>query len=118
MVLWSRHASSNFTLCAAGRGRALNPIDAFSRIERSFKSQNEDFTAKFQAAFKLSFHRMRYGRTRPHLNRYLRWVFAEAASSVATDYKRWPERRASQLYARLRLRKGQQSRRSGSAASG
>lgn len=50
--------------------------------------------------------RVRYGRTRSDVNRYLKWAFAEAANSVAVNYKRWPERHVSQLYSRLRLRKG------------
>lgn len=50
--------------------------------------------------------RTRYGRTRPDVNRYLKWAFSEAANSVAVNYRRWPERHVSQLYARLRLRKG------------
>ena len=48
----------------------------------------------------------RYGRTRPDVNRYLKWAFAEAANSVAVNYRRVPERHVSQLYARLRVRKG------------
>ena len=50
--------------------------------------------------------RTRYGRTRPDVNRYLKWAFAEAANSTAVHYRRFPERHVSQLYARLRLRKG------------
>ena len=50
--------------------------------------------------------RVRYGRTRPDVNRYLKWAFAEAGNSVAVNYKRFPERHVSQLYARLRARKG------------
>ncbi len=50
--------------------------------------------------------RVRYGRTRPDVNRYLKWAFAEAGNSVAVNYKRWPERHVSQLYFRLRVRKG------------
>ena len=50
--------------------------------------------------------RTRYGRTRPDVNRYLKWAFAEAANSVAVNYRRLPERHVSQLYARLRVRKG------------
>lgn len=48
----------------------------------------------------------RYGRTRPDVNRYLKWAFAEAANSVAVNYRRCPDRHVSQLYRRLRLRKG------------
>jgi transposase len=50
--------------------------------------------------------RVRYGRTRPDVNRYLKWAFAEAANSVAVNSKRWPERHVSRLYSRLRVRKG------------
>ena len=50
--------------------------------------------------------RVRFGRTRPDVNRYLKWAFAEAANSVAVNYRRLPERHVSQLYARLRVRKG------------
>ncbi len=40
------------------------------------------------------------------MNRYLKWAFAEAANSVAVNHTRCPERHVSQLYLRLRLRKG------------
>ena len=50
--------------------------------------------------------RVRYGRTRPDVNRYLKWAFSEAANSVAVNYKRCPERHVSELYARLHRRKG------------
>lgn len=50
--------------------------------------------------------RVRYGRTRPDVNRYLKWAFAEAANSVAVNHTRCPDRHVSQLYFRLRLRKG------------
>src|SRR5579863_2224975 len=50
--------------------------------------------------------RVRYGRTRPDVNRYLKWAFAEAANSVAVNHRRCPERHVSQLYFRLRQRKG------------
>jgi len=50
--------------------------------------------------------RTRYGRTRPDVNRYLKWAFAEAGNSVAVNHLRCPERHVSQLYQRLRERKG------------
>ena len=50
--------------------------------------------------------RVRYGRTRPDVNRYLKWAFAEAANSVAVNSRRCAERHVSQLYSRLRVRKG------------
>lgn len=48
----------------------------------------------------------RYGKLRPDVNRYLRWAFVEAGHSVALNYKRCPDRHVSQLYGRLRQRKG------------
>jgi len=50
--------------------------------------------------------RTRYGPTRPDVNRYLKWAFAEAANSVAVNHLRCRERHVSRLYYRLRCRKG------------
>ena len=50
--------------------------------------------------------RMRFGRTRPDVNRYLKWAFAEAGNAVAVNYRRWPERHVSQLYVRVRVYRG------------
>ena len=50
--------------------------------------------------------RVRYGRLRTDVNRYLKWAFVEAANSVAVNHRRCPERHVSQLYDRLRQRKG------------
>ena len=48
----------------------------------------------------------RYGRLRQDVNRYLKWTYVEAASSVARHVKSHPQRHVSQLYLRLRHRKG------------
>ena len=50
--------------------------------------------------------RIRFGRTRPDVNRYLKWAFAEAANSVAVNARRLPERHVSKIYWKLRERKG------------
>ncbi len=50
--------------------------------------------------------RVRYGRLRPDVNPYWKWAFVEAANSVAVNHPRCSQRHASQLYARLRERKG------------
>jgi transposase len=50
--------------------------------------------------------KVRYGTLRADVNRYLKWAFAEAANSVAVNHARHPEWHVSQLYVRLRLRKG------------
>lgn len=48
----------------------------------------------------------RYGQLRPDVNRYLKWAFVEAATSVCLHRRRWPARHVSQLYERVRARKG------------
>ena len=48
----------------------------------------------------------RYGGLRPDVNRYLRWALAEAGNSVAVNHTRQPQRHVSQLYRRLRERRG------------
>jgi transposase len=50
--------------------------------------------------------KVRYGPLRADVNRYLKWAFAEAGNSVAVNHLRCPERHVSQLYRRLRQRKG------------
>jgi transposase len=50
--------------------------------------------------------KVRYGPLRADVNRYLKWAFAEAANSVAVNHLRCPDRHVSQLYRRLRQRKG------------
>lgn len=55
---------------------------------------------------KASGGKVRYGGLRVDVNRYLKWAFAEAGNSVAVNHTRCPDRHVSQLYRRLRLRKG------------
>jgi transposase len=50
--------------------------------------------------------KVRYGALRSDVNRYLKWAFSEAANAVAVNHTRWRERHVSQLYRRLRQRKG------------
>jgi transposase len=50
--------------------------------------------------------KVRYGALRSDVNRYLKWAFAEAGNSVAVNHGRCPDRHVSQLYRRLRQRKG------------
>jgi hypothetical protein len=50
--------------------------------------------------------KVRYGPLRSDVNRYLKWAFVEAANSVAVHYPRYEQRHVSQLYKRLRERKG------------
>ncbi|NOZ19639.1 MAG: IS110 family transposase [Planctomycetes bacterium] len=50
--------------------------------------------------------KVRYGRLRPDVNRYLKGAFSEAANSICVNRKRRPERHVSRLYIRMRQRKG------------
>lgn len=50
--------------------------------------------------------RTRYGALRPDVNRYLKWAFVEAASTVCLNRGRWPDRHVSRLYERIARRKG------------
>jgi len=51
---------------------------------------------------------VRYGRTRPDVNRYLKWAYAEAANSVMMHRRQHPQRHASRLYERIQRRRGHQ----------
>ena len=50
--------------------------------------------------------KVRFGPTRPDVNRYLKWAFVEAANVVAMHCGRRPERHASRLYLRVKARRG------------
>lgn len=50
--------------------------------------------------------RTRHGQLRSDVNHYLKWGFSEAANSVAVNNKRFPDRHVSQLYRRIRDKKG------------
>ena len=50
--------------------------------------------------------RVRYGALRQDVNQYLKWALVEAGNSVAVNYPRYEQRHVSQLYRRLRERKG------------
>ena len=55
---------------------------------------------------KSSADKVRYGRLRPDINRYLRWALVEAANVVSLHHTRQPGRHVSHLYRRLKERKG------------
>ncbi|MCE5326387.1 MAG: IS110 family transposase [Planctomycetaceae bacterium] len=48
----------------------------------------------------------RYGRLRPDVNRILKWAFIEAGNSVSLNANRRPDCHVSQLYRRMRYRRG------------
>lgn len=48
----------------------------------------------------------RMGSLRTDVNKYLKWAFSEAGNSVALNHRRLPDRHVSQLYGRIRNRRG------------
>jgi len=49
---------------------------------------------------------IRYGRTRPDVNRYLKWAYAEAANASMIHRRCHAERHVSRLYERVKRRRG------------
>jgi transposase len=47
-----------------------------------------------------------YGQVRPDVNRYLKWALIEAANMIVLNQRSWPHYQITQLYLRLRERKG------------
>lgn len=52
--------------------------------------------------------RVRYGKLRPDVNRYLKWAYSEAANSIVVNQKVYPHRHVTQVYRRVRAKKGHQ----------
>ena len=52
--------------------------------------------------------KLRYGRTRCDVNRYLKWAFVEAANATVIHRRQHPTRHVSRSYARVRSRRGHQ----------
>lgn len=52
--------------------------------------------------------KMRFGRLRPDVNRYLKWAFVEAANCVRLHAKNHPDRHVTRLYQHIARRRGHQ----------
>lgn len=50
--------------------------------------------------------KVRYGKVRPDVNRYLKWAFVEAANSAVINQTRWADRHVVRLYLRIMRRRG------------
>jgi transposase len=50
----------------------------------------------------------RYGRLRPDVNHYLKWAYIGAANAVMMQRRHYPGRHVSQLYDKIRGRRGHQ----------
>ena len=53
--------------------------------------------------------KVRIGQLRSDVNRYLKWAFIEAANSISVNRHRCPYRHVTQLYERVRSRRGHQT---------
>lgn len=47
-----------------------------------------------------------HGKVRPDVNRYVKWALVEAANVVMMHQRPWPQRHVTQLYQRIKQRKG------------
>ncbi len=52
--------------------------------------------------------KVRFGRTRPDVNHYLKWAFGEAANVICLNRRHWPGRHVARLYDRVHQRRGHQ----------
>lgn len=52
--------------------------------------------------------KVRFGRTRPDVNHYLKWAFGEAANVICLNRRHWPGRHVTRLYDRVHQRRGHQ----------
>lgn len=50
--------------------------------------------------------RVRHGKVRPDVNRYLKWAYAEAGNSIVINQNVYPDRHVTQLYRRVRAKRG------------
>ncbi len=49
--------------------------------------------------------KIRYGKLRSDVNRYLKWAFMEAANSICLNQRHYPERHGTKLYKKIKARK-------------
>ncbi len=52
--------------------------------------------------------KIRLGRVRPDVNRYLKWAYGEAANVICLNRRHWPGRHIARLYDRVHQRRGHQ----------
>lgn len=50
--------------------------------------------------------RTRYGKTRPDVNRYLKWAYTEAANAVVRHLRKYSQHHVGRLYMRVKHRRG------------
>lgn len=87
-------------ILAAVVGLEIGEIGRFASAERY--ASYSGTTPRVHA----SGDKMRFGRLRPDVNRYLKWAYVEAAHSVCLQRRMIPLRHVNRLYERIRKRKG------------
>jgi len=76
------------------------------QIDRFPRAENLASYAGTVPRIKQSGGRIRFGKVRPDVNRYLKWALIEAANVVVLHQVRWHGRHVVQLYRRIRQRRG------------
>ena len=91
-----------------GVGSVLAVVIAMEvgEIERFPRAESLASYAGTVPRIKESGGRIRFGKVRPDVNRYLKWALIEAANIVVLNQARWPGRHVVQLYRRIRQRRG------------
>ena len=91
-----------------GVGPILAVVTALEigKIERFPSPQKLACYAGTVPRIKDSGGRIRFGKVRPDVNRYLKWALVEAANVVVLNQARWPNRHVVRLYRRIMQRRG------------
>lgn len=76
------------------------------QIDRFFCAEKLASYAGTVPRIKASGGKIRYGKTRPDVNRYLKWALIEAANIAVINQSRWSDRHVVRLYRRIRGRRG------------
>lgn len=91
-----------------GVGSVLAVVIAMEvgEVERFPRAESLANYAGTVPRIKQSGGRVRFGKVRPDVNRYLKWALIEAANIVVLNQTRWPDRHVVRLYRRIRQRRG------------
>lgn len=102
------NSSMQLLLSMPGIGKILSPVIALEVGDVSRFPDAEHLASYSGTTPRVhsSGDKTRYGRLRPDVNRYLKWAFIEAANTIALRHRQEPDRHVSQLYSRLKNRKG------------
>ncbi len=94
------------TLPGVGSVLAIVIALEIGEIERFPHAENLASYAGTVPRIKQSAGKIRYGKVRPDVNRYLKWALVEAANIAVINQSRWSDRHVVRLYRRIRGRRG------------